>query len=222
MKRGRVFVVVGVALLVAGAPAHADVIGPLLADGTMEVGAGYRQIRRTLYDNGTPVDFSQDDFTGVARYGLSRYATVSFELSSVPGPVAFENGDGRLYIAGAAVRALVWEHGDYSAGLGIHYTSLLWYSREMPDFVEQMIDWDLTLQRTFPSGVTPVTVWAGPTVSHLSVEVSPTGEDEYYTPRQIVGGMVGASVLGWQHLNASAQFGWIDDAEFRATLAWRF
>ena len=107
-------------LLLVSLPASAEVLGPLLSKGTLEIGIMEREVNRVLEDDGKTRDFEWPDYPVTIRYGVTANATVWFELSGDPNAMFYET-DVVQYTVGAGISTFVWSHDEFLVSTGLHY-----------------------------------------------------------------------------------------------------
>lgn len=213
------------AILVAGlpTPVKAEVLGPLLSKGTLEIGIMEREVDRIVEGGGETKDFKQWDYPVTFRYGVTESATLSFELSGDPNAM-FNDLDIVQYTVGAGISTLVWSHDEFLLSTGFHYYRRLDVYGEPGwcDFLTQGVDWELLGQQSFDIGRVAFTMWGGPTVSYLILQAQAPCSETTMTGEQVLGGVVGLTLLSRIGIVLQGSFVWIDDPEYRLNLAYRF
>jgi hypothetical protein len=202
----------------------AEVLGPLLPPHTLEVGVMERNVNRILEPEvGEPLVFDQYDYPVTLRYGVTANATVSFELSGDPNSLFFE-ADVVQYTVGAGISTLLWAHDEFALATGIHYYRRLDVQGKAgwADYLTQGIDWDMLGQQAFRIGRVDGFIWGGPTISYLIVEPQAPWPEDSALPDQVLGGVVGLTLLSRIGIVLQGSFVWIDEPEYRLNLGFRF
>jgi len=219
-----------VAVLASHAPVRGQILGPLLPSRVMESGVAWRHLDRMVgYYTYFGADLSetrveQSDVSAFARYGMTSSATLSFELSVTPGDIAFEDGDGQLYLAGAAIQLGLWSNEHFALSFGFHVASFFWRSERLNtcDYEAQLLDWTLLLQRNWSAGAFSGDIWVAPAISNFSLAAQRPCDDRYQSARENTGGLVGANGRLKDHLGVAAQLMWIEKTELNVALFYRF
>lgn len=210
------------ALLLAGVGSiQAEVIGPLLPRKVIEMGMMVRDTDRMLVYEENDIRFTQTDVPFTIRYGISSTATLSLELNG--NPFNFDEV-AIFYTVGASIQALVWRQSGYAMTVSASYTRTLAIDEGESEqtFYEQSLYWTFLGQRAFDVRKQELSVWLGPLVSYMSVTPQAPAEEHYTESQNLLGGVVGLGFLLVDHIILQGQIMWIDDAEYRATLAYRF
>jgi len=212
-------------LFLAGWPAgaSAEVLGPLLSKGTLEIGIMEREVDRVVEGGGKSEDWKWWDYPVTIRYGVTANATVSFELSGDPNAM-FNEIDVVQYTVGAGISTLVWSHDEFLVSTGLHYYRRLDVYGEPGwcDFQTQGIDWELLGQQPFEIGRVGFTIWGGPTVSYVVLQPQAPCVETNLVGEQVFGGVVGATLPSRMGIVLQGSFVWIDDPEYRLNLGFRF
>ncbi len=220
----RAWFAAAIVCLVAPLSSRAEVLGPLLRERELEIGIMERHVDRLIDPEvGDPVQWKGEDYPVTIRYGLTANATLSFELSGDPNAMFFEL-DVVQYTVGAGIAALVWSHDDFVLSTGVHYYRRLDFYREAgyPDYINQGIDWALLAQQELRIGRMVSSIWGGPTISYLIVEPQAPFSEDSNIPDNVVGGVVGATLLSSIGIVLQGSLVWIDEPEYRLNLAYRF
>lgn len=211
------------------APSRADVLGPLLPPRVMEAGAAWRELGRTVrysryFDDSHDTFMEQEQIALFGRYGLTSHATLGFELSVTPDELAFTDGDGALYLVGAAMQFGIWTDGPTALTFGFHYASYYWRDDQLghPDIEEQLLEWTLLLQRTWAVKKFSGMLWAGPAASHFSLEQQLPFNNDYQQPLELYGGMIGANARFADHVGMEVQWLYVENGELDVALFYRF
>jgi len=219
------------ALLLSGrfTTAFANALGPLLPARIMEAGLSWRSMDRTVgYQpyTGAPVreqEISQNDISVFARYGVTSNATVSFELSVTPDELAFQHGEGSLYVVGSAVQLGIWANPHYALSGGIHYASMYWKNDGVgPDFEESLFELTLQLQRSWAFKQAGGYIWVAPMISYLWVNAQAPADTRLQEPVDNAGGLVGANAVFYKHAGVEVQYLWVETSELRVAMFYRF
>jgi hypothetical protein len=215
--------VVLVAVVLAGLPETSDaqVVGPLLPAGRLEVGAMWRRTDRTLEDNGRTTAFSGDQEVATARYGVTGTATFSVELST---GIAGGEDDSEMYTVGGGLQTVVWTQRDFRLTTGFHYARTLAIAREanIADVDEQRIEWNLVAEFPLHFSDNVLTLWLGPALNHLTVVFQAPYPEDSFEPTGIMGAVLGTNFVFVDHLVVQAHALWVDEFQPRVFLAYRF
>ena len=213
-----------IALVLLATGAGAEVLGPLLRDRELEIGIMERHVNRLVDpDDGEPVQWKGEDYPVTIRYGITTSATLSFELSGDPNSMFF-GSDVVQYTVGAGITTSVWSQDEFMVTTGVHYYRRMDVYREPGycDKVTQGIDWTLLRQQSFRMGRIGGWLWGGPTVSYLILETEAPCPEVDIIPDNVVGGVVGLTLLSRIGIVLQGSFVWIDEPEYRLNLAYRF
>jgi hypothetical protein len=146
------------------------VLGPLLAERAAEFGVQVSWIDRTYYSSRENRTYRVDgsDFAIVARYGLSRYATISAELWTGPGTGATVTGlpdvDGaRHYIVGGGLQGLVWTNGVWQMTAAGHVTETYTFfpSESVRDVTIDTFGGEIQIERSLRAKGQAFSLWGG-------------------------------------------------------------
>ncbi len=203
-------------------PGHvgAEVIGPLLPRKAIEMGLTAGDIDRALEYEGEVARFEESFTRFTIRYGISTTATFSLELAGNP----FNLDDEAYYDVGASIQTSIWRGAEYAITVSASYSSTLAIEPRVPkrQFDQQSLEWTLLVQREIPVRSEDLTVWLGPLISYMNVTPQAPQEEDYSESQSLLGGVVGVGLLVVDHVVMQGQLLWIDEPEYRVTLAYRF
>jgi hypothetical protein len=208
-------------------PAAAEVIGPLLPKAVFEAGIQYRHVDRQLYSGTEEADLLQADLAVIGRWGLTEFATVSFELSHGSGDLAGGfKGATTSYLVGAAVQAVVFQNNRMSATVAYQFTSTMHRFDEAPyrNATTEAHGGQFTVQRDESMWGSVFTWFVGPaySINYFTIEPSVNrGSKNSYTESNF-GGVVGFTWLLWDHLNVASHLLWVENPQPRVAVLYRF
>jgi len=215
------------ALAAVVATAHAEVIGPLLPRTTVSLGVQERWVKRTVYYQGAGHDIEQAEGAIVGRWGITDFATLSFELSpGIYGQFTDDLGEVKqFYLVGGGIQAAVWRHDRLTVSVAYQYTADLFrIDATNPNLSTATFGGQLVAQREeFLQGQS-LTWFAGPAYSvHTVTEEhgAQNSERTYYTDSNF-GGVLGANLLLWKHLNLTGHLLWVENLQPRYGVEYRF
>lgn len=148
----------------AASPARAQVLGPALDGGALEIGCTYK-----WYERDFESDFlGKEDWSSGAfylRYGACRWATISFEggIWTVHHE-DFEDIDYRRYAFGGGLTALCLRRSAWQIEASAHYSEIFDHDRSGNQLHKNVRDVTAAIhvERSFTVRRQPVVVWAGP------------------------------------------------------------
>ncbi len=206
--------------------APAQVLGPLLPRGTVEVGAQVRWVHRDLENIRSTMVVDQYDFSLPVRYGVSKYATLSAELFSADEGFHSLERDLRYYLIGIGLHALLWKNDDYILSAGAHYTESFIRDKtgsffDLTHFSSTTI---LQLQRSFRRRKLDITVWGGPLLFYYNVrrEAGNNYSEVSWGTTDIFGGALGLNLLFHDHYQFCYNIIYVDYYQPRIGFSYRF
>jgi hypothetical protein len=208
---------------------NAEVIGPLLPKGAFEAGVFDQAIMREVYDGPDEFEWEQWTIMGVARWGITEFATVSVEASTnlVSFDSEFETPD-YSYWVGGAIQAGLWHDERFTMSAAFQFTStMLRFNEGSPRNANtKTAGGQLLVQHITRLWGAETSFWGGPAYSlfysNLFREVGSSGETtELYTESNF-GGVLGIGVLVAEHLNITGHVLWVENPQPRFGIVYRF
>jgi hypothetical protein len=201
--------------------AGAQVPGPLLQSGVLEIGLGFREYDRALEFSNQESRLTGEQWTAAFRLGVTETFTASVQLAG--GAQIYED-DGTTYLVGAALQTRLWEHGPTRLTTSIAYDRaiMVYRSGGDSDHWRQDIDWNVQVEHSLEVSHQEVTLWGGPALSFTGLQFQAPSPEYTYESRQIFGGLLGAGVILEKHVVVGLQGMWIDAFEYAFQLAYRF
>jgi hypothetical protein len=126
---------------------------------------------------------------------------------------------------GGGLQTHIWAHGCFRATTGINYNLRLHVygsSGGASDAVDQRLGWNALGEYRRPIKGNETVWWGGPILSHLIVEYQPPAAWGRFESVSIIGAVIGATAVFFDHLVVQASATWVDATEGAAFLAYRF
>lgn len=223
MTRSRALAALFLAMSVClAASAGAQVLGPAVPAGDLDLGVMYKQLDRNVSSGNMHKKFEQDSYSVILRYGVTPVATISFELAGDQNWLGFSD-DYAVYMFGVGLRATIWTYEAWSIAASAHYERMFELSH-VPGHAnvdEVEIDAVLAGQYELRLGHGSLVPWVGPAISYLATTPQPPYQSIDYSSD----GMLGAA-FGLEYSDRHTIFGayalWVDAVEPRVFAAWRF
>ena len=217
----RAWPVLFVTAMLSACIVHAQVPGPLLRDGAIEIGASYHEFDRSLEYRGDESRFEGDQWAAALRLGVTETLTASAELSG--GARIYDDG-GLVYLVGLSLQTRMWVHGAARATTSIGYAKALGVYRSSGgcDGQREQLDWNAQFEYAMTLSEQELTLWAGPALSHVNVQPQAPCVENPKSSTQWLGGLAGVGAVIEGHFVAGMQAMWIDSPEWSFQLAYRF
>lgn len=222
-------VVVGFALLIAASTtgARAEVIGPLLPKAAFEAGLQSRYVDREIYYRGAEEDVQQSELAIIGRWGVTEFATLSFELSPGSGKIVGGfNGSTISYVVGAGIQATVFRNDHVRSTASYQITMTMHRIEDYPDpnAATESHTGELMLEGTLKLWDGDFNWFAGPAYSvyYFSHEATIGRSEEVWYSESNFGGVAGFNWVLWDHLNIASHLLWVENPQPRVALLYRF
>ena len=210
------------AVVLHAGPAAAQVPGAALRPGDLEAGIMWKRIDRQVSSESTDKEFKQDNYSVVVRYGITRVATASVELSGDQNWLGFSD-DYAVYVFGVGMQATLWEYQSWSITASVHYQRMfaMHHDPAYCNVDEVEIDALVSGWYTFHTRFGDVQPWLAPAVSYFSATPQPPCAQIEFSSNQELGGAFGVE---WRqgHSVIGAHAFWVDEFQPRLVVAWRF
>jgi hypothetical protein len=223
----KIWALAAVVLVAWSSEALSDIIGPLLPRGTFEIGLQERWVERSVRRVGKELDWDQNDLAVVIRWGATDFGTVSVEGMTGSGPWVEDRDETQFYyLIGAAVQGTLWHSERYIVMGGFQYTATL---QRYDDPYRCTLStssycWEVLGQLDAILWNQPVSMWAGPAVAEHVVDYLQGiyCRRETYSSRTSWGGVVGATMVAWQHVSVTGHLLWTENPQPRLGILYRF
>lgn len=224
-KRTQAYLVAAVLLCCWGTSAAQDVT-LLLPERTMEMGVLYRRVHRDLGVDASARELDYSETSLVGAYGLTKHATLSAEFM-----IGDENFNSieyevRYYLLGAGIQALLWKHDRYilSGGVGILGTLLVDRTGTECDENHHEFTANAIVQTSYLWRKYDITPWLGVGYQYYLLERESGDRCSYFEwfPEERIGVTAGVNVLLYERFHLYGNFLYIDYAQPRFGVSYRF
>jgi hypothetical protein len=205
---------------------QAEVIGPLLPRAAFEAGVQGRYVDRDVYYYDRESNAEQSELAIIGRWGLTEFATLSFELSPGSGDIVggFDGAE-VSYIVGGGIQATVFRNERVRASVAYQITTtLLRGDYPDPNGSTESHTGELILEGTTKLWDSSFTWFAGPAYSpyYFTHEASLQYPKQTWYSHSNFGGILGFSWVLWDHLNIASHVLWVENPQPRVAVLYRF
>lgn len=224
-SKATVLLTVALALFTSG-EAAGQIMGPLLPESATELGPRVRWVQADM-EWGTLTSYvDQYDVTVPIRFGVTRFATLSAELSIGNQEMHSREYELRYYTLGGGFQALVWEKDDYIVSGGVHFaeTMIIDKSGSQCDREQFTLLAIIQVQRNINYWDQELVLWGGAVQYYFSddaqggVNCKATG----YNNSSTLGVAMGANLLLYDHYQLYYHFLYVDYYQPHIGLSYRF